>query len=167
MFWNFVATVFCGLGAAGIAFGIRAITRKKAPKWIIPVFAGLGMMGFLVQGEYTWFDLKQSQLPEGSVVVSKEESRIIWRPWSLFVPQVTSFTVLDTDNISQEPGDGHVVSFYLYRFEKSYVDSVSDKVYLLNCDNLQLVPLDENRKASMKQLRQLSKDDPLLKAACG
>ena len=42
MFWTFVATVFCGLGTAGIALGIRAATRNKAPKWIIPVFAGAG-----------------------------------------------------------------------------------------------------------------------------
>ena len=62
MFWTFVATIFSGLGAAGIALGIRALTRKKAPKWIIPAFAGAGMLAYLVYGEYNWFEHKQTLL---------------------------------------------------------------------------------------------------------
>ena len=75
MFWTFIATVFCGLGAAGIALGIRAVFRKATPKWLIPVFAGAGMLGYLIYGEYTWFELKQSQLPEEAVIVNKRNAR--------------------------------------------------------------------------------------------
>ncbi|MEP1215062.1 MAG: hypothetical protein ABJM11_09000 [Marinobacter sp.] len=166
MFWTFVATVFCGLGAAGIALSIRAITRKKAPKWIIPAFAGAGMLGYLIYMEYTWFDLKQTQLPEEAVVVSTEEYGAPWRPWAYVVPQVAAFTVLDTKSVVRDDPEQNIVRFSLYRFEQSYTDAVSQKMYLLNCDTRELVPLNSEKSLDTSALRILSEDDQLLALAC-
>lgn len=166
MFWNFVATVFAGLGAAGIALGIRTLTRKKAPKWIIPVFAGLGMLSYLVYGEYNWFELKKSQLPSEAVVVSQEVKQVPWRPWTYLVPQVMSFTVLDTASIQSTPNDRNVHMFYLYRFEQSYTDAVTKQVHLLNCSTQELVPVNDEGNAIVENLRKLSDDDRLFIAAC-
>ena len=41
MLWELIATIVAGLGAAGIALAIRFISRKKAPRWLVPAFAGL------------------------------------------------------------------------------------------------------------------------------
>ncbi|HEY9118782.1 MAG TPA: hypothetical protein VIN33_03445 [Marinobacter sp.] len=166
MFWTFVATVFCGLGAAGIALSIRAITRKKAPKWIIPAFAGAGMLGYLIYMEYTWFDLKQTQLPEEAVVVSTEEYGAPWRPWAYVVPQVAAFTVLDTKSLVRDNPEQNIVRFSLYRFEQSYTDAVSQKMYLLNCDTRELVPLKGEKSLDTSAMRILSEDDQLLELAC-
>lgn len=166
MFWTFVATVFCGLGAAGIALSIRAITRKKAPKWIIPAFAGAGMLGYLIYMEYTWFDLKQAQLPEEAVVVSTEEYGAPWRPWAYVVPQVAAFTVLDTKSLVRDDPEKNIVRFSLYRFEQSYTDAVSQKMYLLNCDTRELVPLKGEQSLDTSALRTLSEDDRLGKLVC-
>ncbi|MFN2362198.1 MAG: hypothetical protein ABR522_14115 [Marinobacter sp.] len=166
MFWTFVATVFCGLGAAGIALGIRAVTRKKAPKWIIPAFAGAGMLGYLIYMEYTWFELKQTQLPEEAIVVSTEEYGAPWRPWAYVVPQVAAFTVLDTSSIVVDDPEQDIVRFSLYRFEQSYTDAVSQKMYLLNCDSRELVPLKGEQSLDTSALRKLSEDDRLLELAC-
>ncbi|WP_148862395.1 hypothetical protein [Marinobacter fonticola] len=166
MFWNFVATVFAGLGAAGIAMGIRAVTAKKAPRWLVPVFGGAGMLAYMAYMEYTWFDLKQSQLPEDAVVVSEEQESVIWRPWSLVVPQTSRFTVVDTSSIVADEQNPKVFSFYLYRFEKSYTDSVEEQVYLLNCVEQQLVPVSENGEAMVQSLQKLADDDRLLGAVC-
>lgn len=166
MFWTFVATVFSGLGAAGIALGIRALTRKKAPKWIIPVFAGAGMLAYLVYMEYDWFEQKQTLLPEEAVVVSTEKYGAPWRPWTYVVPQVTAFTVLDTDSIVQDNPNQNVVRFNLYRFEQSYTDAVSHKMYLLNCDTRELVPFTRDDEPDLEELRPLPQDDRLLRAAC-
>ena len=78
MFWTFVATIFSGLGAAGIALGIRALTRKKAPKWIIPVFAGVGMLAYLVHGEYNWFEHKQTLKNAKRAVLSRRHNGDAW-----------------------------------------------------------------------------------------
>ncbi|WP_111496697.1 MULTISPECIES: hypothetical protein [Marinobacter] len=166
MFWNFVATIFAGLGAAGLAYGIRAATRNRAPRWLVPVFAGAGMLGFLAHGEYTWFDHKSAQLPDSAVVVNKQSESAIWRPWSLVVPQVVRFTVLDTNSIVRTDQNPDVVTFYLYQFEKSYTDAVTEQVYLLNCASQELVPVNDEGKAETQSLMELSDDDRLLGAAC-
>ena len=55
MIWHLVATFSAGLGAAGIAFLLRSLSKQKLPKWIIPAFAGIGMLGYQIYFEYNWF----------------------------------------------------------------------------------------------------------------
>ena len=166
MFWNLVATLFAGLGAAGIALAIRSLSRKRAPKWIIPVFAGIGMLSYQIYNEYTWFEHKQTLLPAEAVVVATEERRIAWRPWSYLVPQVTSFTVLDTNSIRHELSQQDVVQFYLYRFERNYADVVTSQIYLLHCSRQELLPLDKDGEPQVNQLRQLAPEAPLFNRIC-
>lgn len=166
MFWNLVATLIAGLGAAGIALTIRSLTRKRAPRWLIPVFAGAGMLGYQIYLEYTWFDHKQSQLPAAAEVVSTEERKVAWRPWSYVVPQVTSFTVLDVDSVRRERGTEGIARFYLHRFERIVMDQVSSRVYLLNCDTRELVPLTAAGSPDISALRRLEASDPLQVGVC-
>lgn len=166
MFWNLVATVFAGLGAAGIAFGIRSLTQKRAPKWIVPVFAGVGMMSYQVYIEYTWFEHMQSRMPSETVVVSTEEEQVFWRPWSYLAPQITSFTVLDKSSIVRDLPGQDVIRFYLYRFKQTYGGRVSDKVYLMNCATRELVPLSDAGEPITTAMSELSHDNRLLIAAC-
>ena len=44
MLWTLLAIVVAGLGAAGIALLLRKLTRNKLPRWIVPLFGGLGML---------------------------------------------------------------------------------------------------------------------------
>ena len=166
MFWTFIATVFCGLGAAGIALGIRAITRNAAPKWIIPVFAGAGMLGYLIYGEYTWYDLKHSQLPEEAVVVDTESDGILWRPWTFVAPYVTAFSTVDVNSIRTSDDNPNVVSFTLYRFEQKLADAVSHRVHLMNCATQQLVPLGSDGKPRVDNMKKLGENDKLFKTVC-
>ncbi|MDX1598779.1 MAG: hypothetical protein R3295_08970 [Marinobacter sp.] len=166
MFWTLVATVFCGLGAAGIALGIRAATRNKAPRWIIPVFAGMGMLGYLIQGEYTWYDHKKAQLPEEAVVVSTQNEGIFWRPWTFVFPYVTSFTTVDTQSISRDSDNQNVVRFTLYRFEQKMTDAVSHRIHIINCTTQELVPLGSDGRPRVDNLKLLVSGDPLLETVC-
>ncbi|MEX0605145.1 MAG: hypothetical protein WD623_07260 [Marinobacter sp.] len=166
MFWDLVATVFAGLGAAGIAYGIRGLTLKKAPKWIIPVFAGLGMMGYQIYIEYTWFGHMQSRLPAETEVVSTVEDKVFWRPWSYFAPQITRFTVLDKSSILRDVAGEDVVQFVLYRFKSSYGDRVAEKAYLLNCQSRELVPVSEAGEPEVTGMKTLPSGNKLLEAAC-
>lgn len=167
MFWNLVATIFAGLGAAGIALAIRSLTRKRAPKWLIPVFAGLGMMAYQVYIEYTWFDHMKSRLPQEAVVVSTQSESTWWRPWSYVMPQITSFTVLDRKSIRRDTaGQDEVVRFVLYRFRHTYGGRVSEGVYLANCNNGELVPISPEGKPQVDQMRKLEPDNTLRQSVC-
>jgi hypothetical protein len=166
MFWTFIATVFCGLGAAGIALGIRAMLRDRAPKWIIPVFAGAGMLGFLIYGEYTWFELKQSQLPEEAIIVDTETEGILWRPWTFIMPYVTAFSTVDTKSIRQFGDNPEVINFTLYRFEQKVTDAVSHRVHIMHCGNRELVPLNSDGKPRMDNMKRLEPEDRLYQTVC-
>lgn len=166
MFWTFVATVICGLGAAGIALGIRAITAKRAPKWIIPAFAGLGMLGYLIYGEYTWYDHKKTLLPDEAVVVDTEYQGIYFRPWTFVFPYVTAFSAVDTQSIALDTGNPDIVRFTLYRFEQTVTDTVSHRVHLINCSTLELVPLDSDGTPRVDVMKQLAANDPLVHTVC-
>lgn len=167
MVWNLVATVFAGLGAAGIALILRSLTRKKLPKWIVPVAAGLGMLGYSIYNEYTWFEFKTSQLPEGSVVVSYEANSMIWRPWTFLFPMTDTFTVLDRNSVAhQVTDDGTLAQLVLYRFERSYTDHVEHSVHLLNCEKGEMVELNEEKDMVAGSLREVVQAAPLYQMVC-
>ncbi|GGD68794.1 hypothetical protein [Lacimicrobium alkaliphilum] len=118
MFWEFIATITAGLGAAGIALGVRWLSRNRAPKWLIPVFAGLGMLGFQVQAEYTWYPHQVSLLPAGIEVVKQVKEQSWYRPWSYLWPQTLRFMAVDKQNAAanhQYPG---VMLVDLYFFQR-------------------------------------------------
>lgn len=97
MFWEILATIFSGFLLAGLVMPIR-LFYKRAPKWIVPVAAGLGMIGFQVYTEYAWANDAIAKLPDQSVVVAKVEKTTWFRPWSYVKPQVFQFVVLDKGN---------------------------------------------------------------------
>ena len=94
MFWEILATIFSGFLLAGLVMPIR-LFYKRAPKWIVPVAAGLGMIGFQVYTEYAWANDAIAKLPDQSIVVAKVEKSTWFRPWSYVKPQVFQFVVLD------------------------------------------------------------------------
>ncbi|RAU16577.1 hypothetical protein DN062_17580 [Nitrincola tibetensis] len=167
MIWTIVAIVFAGLGAAGIALTLRKLTRNKLPKWIIPVFAGAGMLAYQIYYEYDWFDHQQQRQPEGTVVVSTEEGQVFWRPWTYWFPMTIAFSVLDTNNIVKvELNDVELAEFILYRFEKQHIDHVSVKAHVMNCETAELLPLSSERTLQFERLRVLAKDDVLYTSVC-
>ncbi|AQZ32069.1 MULTISPECIES: hypothetical protein [Pseudomonadaceae] len=167
MLWTLLAIVVAGLGAAGIALLLRKLTRNKLPKWIVPLFGGLGMLGYQVFYEYSWFEHQQARQPKESVVVATEAGHVFWRPWSYFVPMITAFTVLDSKSVVREQvADAPVAEFMLYRFEKQHIDHVSHRAHLLNCATGELLPLDEKKQPQLAQLKRIDKEDALYRQVC-
>lgn len=118
MFWELIATFSAGLGAAGIALVLRAITLKKLPNWIIPVFAGAGMLGFQIYSEYTWFSHQKSLLPQGVEVVRTAQESSSWRPWSYLYPQTMRFIAADVRNAAINQKNTDLILVDLYFFER-------------------------------------------------
>lgn len=168
MIWHLIAAVFAGLAAAGIGLILHKLSGKRLPKWIVPVCGGLGMLGYQIQVEYSWFEHKQAQLPESATVISKDTSTAIWRPWTFAIPMTTKFSVVDSENIRiSEQGDARLAEFILYQFERHHTDILITQPYLLNCENRELVPLDEtSREPMLEEIRTLRETSPLLNSVC-
>jgi hypothetical protein len=169
MIWHLIAAIAAALSGAGIALVLRSLTRNRLPKWIIPAFAGLGMLSYTIYFEYTWFDTKQARLPEGSVVTSIEKGTMLWRPWTMKFPMPLVYTVFDGANAQIEDTEqGRVARFVLYRFEKQHlVSSVSSGAYQLLCNERAMFRLNEAGQARFETMAELKADDPLYLAVCG
>lgn len=163
MFWELVATVFAGIAGAGIALIIRKISRQSTPKWLIPVFAGLAMLGFQIQSEYTWFDHQASRLPNGVVVVKKIEEQTFWRPWSYVFPQSLRFIAADVAHSAVNKVNTNLVLVDLYFFERRQLAKRVPQV--IDCQQGARSDF-STEKNSQVNWHSLSKSDPLLQAVC-
>ena len=130
MIWEFVATLSAGIGAAGIMMMIRLFI-KKLPKWLVPAAAGLGMIGFQVYSEYTWFSHTRSLLPESAVVVAEVPENAFYKPWSYIKPQVLKFVAIDTAKTAPVGESGQVLQTNRYFFERRM--SAQSWPILINC----------------------------------
>lgn len=166
MLLHLIAAVFAALGAAGIALLLRKLSGQRLPRWIIPVFAGLGMLGYQIHYEYSWFDHKQALLPEASEVVTTERSSAFWRPWTYVYPMTTAFTVIDHQSLEERQVQGQqTLGFVLYRFEKHFTDLVRPQAYVLNCQTRELAEV-ASGEGEPGRVRRLSEEDPLLSVVC-
>lgn len=170
MFWEFVATVFAGLGAAGIALLLRKVSRQRAPRWIIPVFAGAAMLAFQVHSEYSWYPYQASRLPSGVVVVKTVEHQAVWRPWSYLYPQTLRFIAADVANASVNTQNAELKLVDLYFFERR---ATARRVpVVLHCGQFARADFSEQLQIPQagaklsEQWQMLNKDDALISAVC-
>lgn len=168
MIWHLIAAVFAGLGAAGVGLLLRLVSGKRLPRWIVPVFAGLGMLGYQIHSEYTWFQHRQAQLPESARVVSVDRSPMPWRPWTYLFPMASGFDVVDEQSLARARQDGQrLVEFLLYRFDNRLRERLTPQAYLLNCTTRELVPLvGETRTPQVAEMRRLEAGAPLHQTLC-
>lgn len=168
MIWHLIAAVFAGLAAAGIGLMLRLASAKRLPKWIVPVFAGLGMLGYQIHYEYSWLDHRRSQLPPTAQVVHTEQDSMVWRPWTFLFPMTVAFNLVDQSSMVPRSSDDQLlVEFILYRFEKEVVDRLQHQPYLINCGSGEMVPLDsDSRQVRTEALRTVNKDSRLFDAVC-
>lgn len=170
MFWELVATVFAGLGGAGIALIFRKLSANKAPRYLIPVFAGLAMLGFQIHSEYSWYQHQASRLPSGVVVVKAVEQKAVWRPWSYLYPQTLRFIAADVANASANTKNTQIKLVDLYFFERR---AAARRVpVVLHCgqfaradfsDQLHIPAADEPLG---EQWQKINKDDALISTVC-
>lgn len=166
---HLIAALFAALAAAGIAMLLRTLSGKRLPRWIVPVFAGLGMLGYQIHYEYTWFAHKQTQLPATAEVVEVERGGAFWRPWTAFFPMATAFSAVDSDSMAvrhTERGE-RLVEYIRYRFEKQHIDLVTHQTWLMNCTTRETVPLvGAARRPNMDAVRELDAEDATYLAVC-
>jgi len=96
VFLELIATVFAGIACAGVAMLLNLITGRRLPKWVMPVAAGLGMIGMTISNEYTWFDRTAERLPEGVEIAMTVQEQSWLRPWTQVWPYTKRFAAVDT-----------------------------------------------------------------------
>ena len=177
MLFEFIATIAAAFGMAGLALIITHLIKlagKRAPKWLIPLFAAIGMFAFQIHQEYNWYGQQVSKLPAGVQVVKVAKSTEWFRPWSYIKPQILRFIAADTANASVQVDNPDVYLVNLYLFERRR--SVQKIPQVIDCriparadyvipEKDSKLTIDEHVKQTTAW-RELVTDDPLFISIC-
>jgi hypothetical protein len=112
MLIDFLATIAAGIGVACLVFVANHLgfwlTGRKLGKWVLPAGIGLGMLGYAIWNEYTWYPRVRAALPEGMVVAVAPEERAVYRPWSYLRPSVSRFIAVDRGPATRSADDPQI-----------------------------------------------------------
>ncbi|WP_299188819.1 hypothetical protein [uncultured Psychrobacter sp.] len=177
MLFEFIATIAAAFGMAGLALIITHLSKlagKRAPKWLIPLFAAIGIFAFQIHQEYNWYPQQVAKLPEGVTVVKTAESTEWFRPWSYAKPQILRFIAADVDNASVQVDNSDIYLVNLYLFERRR--SVQKVPQVIDCnaparadyvlpEKGSTLTIDEHVKQTTAW-RDLAKDELLFTSIC-
>lgn len=174
MIYEFIATIAAGFGMAGVALLVKhlvKLTGKTAPKWLVPVFAAIGIFGFQLHQEYHWYEQQVNRLPEGVEVVKAVQDSAWFRPWSYVKPQTVRFMAVDVGNgqTNRLHPQQHFVNLYLFerRMSAQVVPQVIDCAQNARADVVATAGADNDRQSpQISDWVALDSSDPLLTQVC-
>lgn len=173
MIYEFIATISAGFLLAGIALIIRhlakIILKKQTPKWLIPLFAALGIFGFQIQQEYNWYSNTVNKLPKDTKVVKAIEKESWYRPWTFAKPQIVRFMAMSPTQKSV--ANDSIKSYHLYLFERRMsTKAISQSMDCVNGKVMDIQIQDGTNKQTVKIANpiwvDIDKNDELYKAVC-
>lgn len=131
MFLELIAVIVAGIAGAGVMMLIARTLGDRVPNWLIPVAAGVAMLGTTISSEYSWYSRTAAALPEGVEVVQTAESTAFYRPWTYLAPYTDRFIALDTGNVRTNTEDAALFMADVYFFRRwSTVQAVE---LMVNC----------------------------------
>lgn len=125
------AAVTAAFALAGIALLLRKLTGQRLPKWIVPVAAGLGMVGYTIWSEYSWYPRSVAALPPGVTVVSVDAQPSGMRPWTMVAPVKLRFLAMDLRAGAQHPVNADLRLVRLFAFARW--QPVRDTAMVFDC----------------------------------
>ncbi|TVQ37005.1 MAG: hypothetical protein EA356_04810 [Geminicoccaceae bacterium] len=171
MLMSFVGTIVLGLGTAGTWLLLIKALRLPVPGWTTPALAGLVMIVFHLYLEYSWFDRTVASMPSRAVVAEAKTFRNPLQPWTLIVPQVDRFSVVDTGQIRTHP-EHPAVALAEVAFVERYYPTVST-TQLYDCttprraDILPTMMLGADGLPERIDWIRVGDDDPVRRVVCG
>ncbi len=139
MLLELIAAVSAAFAMAGIALLARKLSRQRLPAWIVLAAAGLGMIGYAIWSEYSWYPRSLASLPVGVQVLRDEPGPAGLRPWTLLVPVTLRFLAMDLREVAQNPDNPALRMVPVYGFAR-WRDP-QDFVMVFDCANARQVVL--------------------------
>jgi len=170
MLFELIAVFAAGFCLAGLALTLRWLLRGRTPVWLVPVAAGLGMLGYAVWSEYTWLERASAALPPSVEIVSTNEVQAWYRPWTYVVPQVNRLIAVDRAELKRNPGHpGKVLAgvILMGRWEPTRkIGAMFDCPAARRADLVDGVRFDDTGALQGAQWIDLDAGDPLLTTVC-
>ena len=171
MFWVLLTAVVAGFAGAGIGLVLRSLTRKRLPKGIIPVAAGIAMIAATIGTEYGWYPNVVRTMAPDLVIISERKQQAWYQPWTFVRPWVRGFIGYSPAETAETAEGSGIYVVQLRRQERW-----QPQIVLPN-----LVDCDGSRRAELRPETEFSdtgeplgvawldvpSDDPILSAVCG
>ena len=103
MLFDLIAAIAAGFVVAGTLMLLRRTFSGLIPGWMIPVSAGLAMIGYGIWSEYTWYDRTVATLPETVTILSAPDRHSALRPWTYILPLKDRFMAVDGATVRRNP----------------------------------------------------------------
>ncbi|NKX74746.1 hypothetical protein HGG73_11320 [Rhodobacteraceae bacterium R_SAG3] len=170
MFVELIATIVAGIACAGLVMLLNISTGRRLPKWMMPVAAGLGMIGMTISNEYTWYARTAERLPEGLEVAMTVDEQGWLRPWTQLWPYTKRFVALDvaTARAHQDLPDQKLADLYFF----GRWSPVNQAPMLFDCAGERAALLIDGADfaadgtVSNADWQAMGADDPILALAC-
>lgn len=170
MLIEFLAVIAAGFGGGGTALILRQLSMRKLPTWITPFGAAAGMLAMVIYLEYSWAGRFEAGLPDDVVVVSKNELRSWYRPWTYAVPLTNRIMAVDNRIRKQNTNNPDLVLTGVILQERWALTlgfrSLFDCANARRADLTEGTKLDDNGIPLAAEWYRLSPQDPVLDAAC-
>ncbi len=116
MFLELIGVIFAGVAMAGVVMLLNRLVGGRIPKWMMPVAAGLAMIGATISNEYSWFERTKGGLPEGVEIVTSFEKKGLLRPWTYVKPYTDKFAAIDQLSLRENSAQPDMKMFDLLLF---------------------------------------------------
>lgn len=170
MLLELFAALVAGVGLAGLVMGLRWLSGKRLPGWLVPAAAGLGMLAYSVWSEYSWFDRASGALPPQVVVASTHAEQAWYRPWTYLVPQISRAIAVDRRLSKRNdalPGQVLTSVLLMARWEPDRrFGVVFDCTGHRRADLMDEVVIADDGSFAGAEWIQLEADDPVMRTAC-
>ncbi|PKP64747.1 MAG: hypothetical protein CVT86_03555 [Alphaproteobacteria bacterium HGW-Alphaproteobacteria-8] len=168
MLLTFFGAIAVGVLAACVAFIVRHFYGVNA-RFLIPLSAGAGMLGFTVWNDYTWYGRNADGLPDTVQVARTIEKSWVVQPWTLVAPVVTRFQAVNLASVSRNvatPDVARATVYLVSRFQPTF-----ETVQVFDCaggrrSDAADAPGDGGVPPESAWVR-IGLDDPLLSLVCG
>jgi len=171
MIWTLLTVFIAGFAGAGIGFLLRNITRKRLPKGIVPICAGLTMIAATVGLEYGWKNGVRATMADDLVIISTREQQAWYQPWTLVQPWVRGFISFSPAETVETAAGSGILAVQL-RIQERWQPQIV-RPALVDCANARWTDLiatttfTDTGQPEAATWRETGADDPIVSAVCG
>ncbi|WP_135076538.1 hypothetical protein [Terasakiella sp. SH-1] len=94
--WDIIIAISLVFVVCGPIWAICRYLRVDLPKFILPMLAGVTLLGFNAYMRYTWGDRTAEAFPPEVVVLKEYRHSNLFEPWTFLWPRVSHLIAADT-----------------------------------------------------------------------
>lgn len=171
MLLEFLAVIVAGFGGGGAAMIVNRFSGRRLPEAFTPFSVAAAMLAMVIYLEYSWAGRFEAGLPDEIVIVSKNQQKSWFRPWTYVVPLTNRMIAVD-NRIRQRNRDNPDLVLTGVILQERWAltmgfQSMFDCANARRADLTEGTRLDEEGIPISAEWYTLAPDDRFLTIACG